>query len=84
MFTEHPNSVGETYAEHMVNASYFGGRMVLAGLACMVHALLPFTFVHTGSQAVESLNARMQARRRPAATSQASAAAVGGAKRLPL
>jgi hypothetical protein len=67
LFTEHPESVGETYTEHMVHASYFGARMVLAGLACMVHALLPFMFVRTGSQAIESLNARMQARRRPLA-----------------
>jgi hypothetical protein len=67
LFTEHPESVGETYTEHMVHASHFGGRMVLAGLACMVHAVLPFMFVHTGSDAIESLNARMQARRRPLA-----------------
>ena len=67
LFTEHPRSVGETYGEHMGNASYFGIRMVLAGLACLVHAVLPFLFVHTGSRAIEGLHARMSARRaRPA------------------
>jgi Family of unknown function (DUF6356) len=70
LFTEHPESVGETYGEHMVRASCFGGRMVLAGLACMVHALLPFIFVRTGSQAIDELHARMQATRRAAAASQ--------------
>jgi hypothetical protein len=63
MFTEHPASVGETYGEHLVHASSFGIRMVLAGLACMVHAALPFLIVRTGSQAITELNAQMLARR---------------------
>lgn len=66
LFTEHPGSVGETYSEHLAHASYFGGRMIMAGLACMLHALLPFLFVSTGSQAIEELNAKMLARRRVA------------------
>ncbi len=64
LFTEHPESVGETYGEHLVHASYFGSRMILAGLACMLHALLPFLCVRTGSQTIEELNAKMLARRR--------------------
>ena len=71
LFTEHPESVDETYGEHLVRASCFGGRMVMGGLACMLHALLPFLFVHTGSEAVDELHARMQATRRRAATSKA-------------
>lgn len=63
LFTEHPESVGETYGEHLVHASYFGSRMILAGLACMLHALLPFLCVRTASQTIEELNARMLARR---------------------
>ena len=70
LFTEHPESVDETYVEHMVRASCFGGRMVVAGLACMVHALLPFIFVHSGSEAIDELHARMQATRRRAAASK--------------
>jgi hypothetical protein len=54
-----------------MRAWWFGGRMVVAGLACMVHALLPFLFVRTGSQAIEELNERMLAtKRRAAATAQ--------------
>ena len=70
LFTEHPESVHETYGEHMVRASSFGGRMVLAGLACMLHSVLPFIFVHTGSAAIDELHARMQATRRRAALSK--------------
>jgi hypothetical protein len=64
LFTEHPRSVGESYGQHLVQAGGFGGRMILAGLACMLHALLPFIFVRTGSDAIESLHNRMSARRR--------------------
>ena len=51
-FTEHPASVGESYTEHLVRAVCFGTRMVLAGIACLLHGLLPFVFVRTGSQAI--------------------------------
>ena len=67
LFTEHPESVGETYGEHLLRAWCFGGRMVVAGIACMMHALLPFVFVRTGSQAIEELNARMLATKQRAA-----------------
>ena len=64
LFTDHPGSVGESYAEHMVTASGFGLRMVLTGLACMVHAVLPYLFVKTGSQQISALYDRMVANRR--------------------
>ena len=63
-FTEHPESVGETYTEHMARASCFGVRMIGAGIACLVHALLPFLFVRTGSAAIAELNDRMVVNRR--------------------
>jgi hypothetical protein len=59
LFTEHPAAVGETYGEHLVQASSFGTRMILAGLACLIHGLFPFLFVRTGSAAISSLHARM-------------------------
>ena len=63
-FTEHPASVGETYAEHCGAAVCFGTRMIFAGFACLVHGLLPFAFVRTGSRAIAQLNERMIAKRR--------------------
>ena len=62
-FTEHPASVGESYTEHLVRAVCFGTRMVLAGIACLVHGILPFLFVRTGSRAIAELNERMIATR---------------------
>jgi len=66
-FTEHPASVGESYGQHLCRAAWFGSRMVLAGVACMIHAVLPFLFVRTGSQTITELNARMSAARSSAA-----------------
>ncbi|ANY21181.1 hypothetical protein A6F68_02689 [Tsuneonella dongtanensis] len=59
IFNEHPASVGETYGEHLVHASGFGFRMVLGGLACILHGLLPFLFVKTGSRQIATLHDRM-------------------------
>jgi hypothetical protein len=49
IFTEHPQSVGETYFQHLKFASVFGGKMVIGGLACIIHAIFPFFFEKTGS-----------------------------------
>jgi len=58
-FTRHPAAVGETYGAHLAFAAGTGGRMVLAGLACMVHGLLPFLFVRTGSRTIIDLHERI-------------------------
>jgi hypothetical protein len=77
-FTEHPASVGESYLEHLFRAMYFGVRMVFAGVACLVHGVLPFLFVRTGSRAIAELNDRMVVNRR------ARLPEIPGEKRLPL
>ena len=59
LFTEHPASVGETYWQHLASAWGFSWRMMLASLACLIHALLPFLFEKTGSQAITRLHDRM-------------------------
>ena len=58
-FREHPASVGETYFEHFGMATSFGFALIRAGLACLVHALLPFLFTTTGRRAIEDLQRRM-------------------------
>jgi len=58
-FTAHPATVGESYGEHLAMATSFGCRMVLAGVACTLHGLFPFLFVHTASCALAELNQRM-------------------------
>lgn len=59
LFSTHPASVGETYGEHLATASGFGFRLIGAGLACLLHGLLPWTFTSTGSRAIRELHERM-------------------------
>lgn len=66
LFTEHPASVGESYWGHLLRASWFGGKMLLGAGACFVHALFPFLFVKTGSQAITQLHDAMVTNRRAA------------------
>jgi hypothetical protein len=58
-FTRHPAEVGESYGEHFTIAARFGLRMIAGGLACLVHAVLPFLFARTGSETVRQLNATL-------------------------
>lgn len=67
LFLDHPRSVGETYLQHMGSAGQFGSRMILAGIACMLHGIFPFLFVKTGSNAVRTLHDTMVTNRRRAA-----------------
>jgi hypothetical protein len=57
LFTAHPSSVGETYAQRGRFAFLFGVRMTIGGIAAMAHAVFPFLFVTTASRALDGLNA---------------------------
>jgi hypothetical protein len=59
LFTEHPASVGETYGEHFRTATSFSAAMVVGGVACLLHALLPFLCVTTASRTIARLHERM-------------------------
>jgi hypothetical protein len=59
LFLAHPRTVGESYREHAATAAGFGAAMVVGGLACLVHAVVPALFVRTASDTVKRLYARM-------------------------
>jgi hypothetical protein len=59
LFRDHPESVGETYLQHLLQASYFGVRMLIAGLACLIHAIFPCLFTTTGRTAISELHSKM-------------------------
>ena len=63
-FTRHPASVGENYVKHLRAALSFAILMLAGACACIVHAVLPFTFERTGSRIIASLHDRMIANRR--------------------
>ena len=58
-FTQHPRSVGESYFEHLGQASSFAGSMALGALACFLHGLFPFAFQTSGSRRIRDLHERM-------------------------
>ncbi|MGO1120090.1 DUF6356 family protein [Rhodovibrionaceae bacterium A322] len=59
LFTDHPQSVGESYFEHMGMAFSFGSRMFVTSLACLLHGFFPFLFVKTGSNLINTLHGEM-------------------------
>ncbi len=69
--SDHLASVDETYVEHMGHAFSFGGAMILAGVACLIHGLMPNLFVRTGSRTISALHGRMVTHRRKSATTGA-------------
>jgi hypothetical protein len=59
LFLDHPSSVGEGYFEHQQVALSFAVELIAAGLACLVHALIPGLCLTTGSRAIARLHQRM-------------------------
>lgn len=72
-FLDHPRSVNESYLEHQTHALKFSGSLIMAGLACFAHALVPGLFERTGSAMVKRLHQEMVTKRvRQPARSDAS------------
>lgn len=59
---DHLDSVGETYAEHMIFAFGFAFKLIGAGLAVIAHALCPAILQTTGSGTIFKLNDELRAR----------------------
>ncbi|MDO7844490.1 DUF6356 family protein [Sphingomonas immobilis] len=63
LFLDHPASVGESYGEHFGVATRTGMTMIGAGLAALVHGLLPFAFKTTGSRTIIRLHTEIAQKR---------------------
>ena len=59
LFREHPRDIGESYGEHALFAACFGWKMLLGGLACFLHALVPALCETTGSRTTQELYDRL-------------------------
>lgn len=64
LFLSHPQSVGESYFEHQRMAFSFAGILLLAGFACLLHALIPGFCERTASNRIAELHNRMVTNRR--------------------
>ena len=59
---KHLQSVQENYFRHLCFAARFGGRMIGAGCAAILHGLCPAVFQYTGSKMIFQLNDELKAR----------------------
>ena len=54
-FTEHPNSRGETYLEHMCAAWKAVYMLKVIEIQCIVHSIFPFLFADALSSKIKCL-----------------------------
>ena len=62
LFLNHPRSVDESYFEHLLFAGGFALRLIGAGLAAFVHALIPCLFEKTASQMIVQMHDKIHNR----------------------
>jgi hypothetical protein len=67
LFLEHPRSLGMTWAGHGVGAVVIGARLVGAGCACLVHAVVPGFFTQTAGKTISGMYEHMMRRKAGAA-----------------
>lgn len=67
LFTEHPRSLGMSWAGHAVGAVAIGARLIGAGAACLVHAIVPGWFTETAGRTITGMYDHMMQRRAGAA-----------------
>ncbi|WP_300549353.1 DUF6356 family protein [Roseovarius sp.] len=58
VFLDHPGSVDETYLEHARFAGGFSLKLFAAGLAALIHAVIPILFEKTASRMIADMYAR--------------------------
>ena len=68
LFTEHPQSLGMSWAGHASGAIRIGAKMIGAGVACIIHALVPGWFTETAGRTIMGLHDHMARRRADSAS----------------
>lgn len=62
LFLDHPRSVKESYFEHLRFAGGFALRLIGAGIAAIIHALIPCLFEKTASNMIAQMYAKTSGR----------------------
>jgi hypothetical protein len=63
LFLEHPRSLGMSWAGHGAGAVRIGGELIGAGMACLVHAVVPGVFTQTAGKTVTRMYDHMMQRK---------------------
>ena len=67
LFVEHPRSLGMSWSKHGAGAILIGTTLVGAGLACLVHAVVPGWFTQTAGKTITRMHDHMMRRKADAA-----------------
>lgn len=70
-FCRHLHEINESYWQHFIPAATSGLKVMLAGFILIIHALLPFLFLTTGSTMIKN-TAEFFKRRAAAAAEKAA------------
>jgi hypothetical protein len=62
LFVSHPETVGESYRQHQRVALSFALPLLGAGIAALVHALVPGLCESTAGDVIRKLHARLEKR----------------------
>jgi len=62
LFLSHPRQVGESYLQHQRVALSLAVPLLGAGLAALVHAVIPGLCERTASNAIRALHVRLERR----------------------
>jgi len=56
LFTDHPRSLGMSWAGHGIGAARIGFALIGAGLAAIVHAVVPGLFTDTAGRTIDRIH----------------------------
>ena len=73
LFLSHPQAVDESYGEHLLFAFGFAARLFGAGLAALIHAVIPCLFETTASRMIREMHQRITNRAHGAAAPRSRA-----------
>jgi hypothetical protein len=63
IFTKHPNSIGESYMQHLIKGVGFSIKLIVISCKAFIHAIMPCFFENSASDKVAELNDVMQKRK---------------------
>jgi hypothetical protein len=63
LFTDHPRTLGMSWAVHGAGAARIAFVLIGAGVACLVHAVVPGWFTQTAGKTVTNIYGDMQRRK---------------------
>ena len=71
LFSDHPRSLGMSWASHGIGAVGIAFRLIGAGIACLIHAVVPGLFTQTAGRTVTSMHDEIVKRKAGAANPNA-------------